>query len=269
MRIFLNYISWPLFARRRLSKLNGEYDLVFCYNTSPVLMAYPAIVAARKYNVPLCLYVLDIWPENLYSVLGIKSKLLRRWVESLSNTIYSHADSLIVLSESMRARILSRINVPEESLSVIPQHAEDFYSIPICDEDLHSRFKGKQVFVFAGNLSPAQGLDEVIESFVEAYNSNKDIVFLVVGDGMSEAHLKLKVKALNAEGYIIFEGRKSADSIPRYSELATAMVASFSTDPALELTIPAKILPIWLLASLFLPAWREKVRMWFRDSTVG
>ena len=46
IRIFLNYVSWPVFSLFSIPRLPGKYDAVFCYNTSPVLMSLPAIVAA-------------------------------------------------------------------------------------------------------------------------------------------------------------------------------------------------------------------------------
>ena len=70
LRIFLNYISFPVTALFNLPRLHGrKYDAVFCYETSPVLMMLPAVVYAKLHRVPLTTYVLDLWPENLYSVM--------------------------------------------------------------------------------------------------------------------------------------------------------------------------------------------------------
>ena len=52
LNIFLNYVSWPLYAAGALHRLPGGYDAVFCFNTSPVLMCWPAIRYARKHHVP-------------------------------------------------------------------------------------------------------------------------------------------------------------------------------------------------------------------------
>ena len=73
--IFLNYVSWPLYAAGALNRLPGGYDAVFCFNTSPVLMCWPAIRYAKKHHIPFTNYVLDLWPENLYSVLPVKTGL--------------------------------------------------------------------------------------------------------------------------------------------------------------------------------------------------
>ena len=54
--IFLNYVSWPLYAAGALKRLPGGYDAVFCFNTSPVLMCWPAIRYAK--NAPYTVYEL-------------------------------------------------------------------------------------------------------------------------------------------------------------------------------------------------------------------
>lgn len=78
LRIFLNYISFPVTALFNLPRLHGrKYDAVFCYETSPVLMMLPAVVYAKRTCVPLTTYVLDLWPENLYSVMPVRNKALR------------------------------------------------------------------------------------------------------------------------------------------------------------------------------------------------
>ena len=59
VNIFLNYVSWPLYAWRALDRLPGGYDAVFCFNTSPVLMCWPAIRYAKKHKIPFTSYVLE------------------------------------------------------------------------------------------------------------------------------------------------------------------------------------------------------------------
>ena len=52
VNIFLNYVSWPWYAAHALHRLPGRYDAVFCFNTSPVLMCWPAIRYAKKHHIP-------------------------------------------------------------------------------------------------------------------------------------------------------------------------------------------------------------------------
>ena len=95
VNIFLNYVSWPWYAAHALHRLPGGYDAVFCFNTSPVLMCWPAIRYAKKHHIPFTNYVLDLWPENLYSVLPVKNRFMRWVAQTVSDSLYRRCDRLI------------------------------------------------------------------------------------------------------------------------------------------------------------------------------
>lgn len=122
----LNYVSWPLYAWGALRRLPGGYDAVFCFNTSPVLMCWPAIRYARRHHIPLTNYVLDIWPENLYSVLPVKNKLMRGIAQGVSDWLYKRCDRLIAMSDLLQQRLMQRTGKSSAQVAVIPQYCEDF-----------------------------------------------------------------------------------------------------------------------------------------------
>lgn len=62
---FMNYYSWRFSAGKYLKKTKEEFDAVIAYQTSPVMMAQPAIDYAKAHNKKLILYCLDIWPACL------------------------------------------------------------------------------------------------------------------------------------------------------------------------------------------------------------
>ena len=135
LRIFLNYVSFPLFALFHLPRLHGRrYDAVLCYNTSPVLMMIPAIVYAKLHRVPLTTYVLDLWPENLYSVLPVKNRFLRSVAQGVSHWLYRRSDRLIALSDAMADKL--RAAAPKSRITVIPQYCEELYLQDVHDEAL-------------------------------------------------------------------------------------------------------------------------------------
>ena len=241
-RIFLNYVSWPVCAVFNLWRLKGPYTAVLCYNTSPVLMNLPAIVYAKLHKVPLTSYVLDIWPENLYSVLPVKNRFLRGIAHWVSDWHYRRCDQLIAMSGSLRRRLCQRTGKPESAVAVIPQHCEDFYAVPIHDEALAARFAGRFNLVFTGNFSPAQSLETVIKAAVKARAAGAQALRLVlVGDGMSADALKALAKKLDAGDTVEFLPSVCPEQIPAYTALADGLVASLSASPDLGMTVPAKI----------------------------
>ena len=242
LRIFLNYVSWPVCAVFNLWRLKGPYAAVLCFNTSPVLMNLPAILYAKAHRVPLTSYVLDIWPENLYSVLPVKNAFLRAVARGVSDWHYRRCDRLIAMSESLRRRLCRRTGKPETAVAVIPQHCEDFYARPIHDKDLAARFAGRFNVVFTGNFSPAQSLETVIKAAVKARAAGAEGLRLVlVGDGMSADSLKALAEELNAGDTVEFWPSVPPERVPAYTALADALVASLSDTEDLGMTVPAKI----------------------------
>lgn len=242
VNIFLNYVSWPWYAAHALHRLPGGYDAVFCFNTSPVLMCWPAILYAKKQHIPFTNYVLDIWPENLYSVLNVKNKALRAIAQGVSDALYKKADRLIAMSEPLQHRLCQRTGMPPQKIAVIPQYCEDFYAVPQPDAALQAQFGGRFNLVFTGTFTPAQSLETVITAVQDARSRGADMLhLLLVGDGMSRAALEAKVKELRAEDAVTFYGSVPATDIPKFTALADALIVCLSDSPDLGLTVPAKV----------------------------
>lgn len=242
VNIFLNYVSWPWYAAHAPHRLPGGYDAVFCFNTSPVLMCWPAIRYAKKHHIPFTNYVLDIWPENLYSVLNVKNKALRAIAQGVSDALYKNADRLIAMSEPLQQRLCQRTGMPPQKIAVIPQYCEDFYAVPQPDAALQAQFGGRFNLVFTGTFTPAQSLETVITAVQDARSRGADMLhLLLVGDGMSRAALEAKVKDLHAEDAVTFYGSVPATDIPKFTALADALIVCLSDSPDLGLTVPAKV----------------------------
>lgn len=242
VNIFLNYVSWPLYAAAALDRLPGGYDAVFCFNTSPVLMCWPAIRYARKHRIPFTNYVLDLWPENLYSVLPVKNALLRKLAQGVSDALYKKADRLIAMSEPLQQRLCQRTGKPPRVVKVIPQYCEDFYAVPQRDEALESQFGGRFNLVFTGTFTPAQSLDMVLRAVLEARQAGAaNLHLLLVGDGMSRESLQTLARELNAGDAVTFYGSVPAREVPKFTTLADALLISLSDSPDLGLTVPGKL----------------------------
>ena len=240
--IFLNYVSWPLYAWGALRRLPGGYDAVFCFNTSPVLMCWPAIRYAKKHKIPFTNYVLDLWPENLYSVLPVGNPLLRRIAQGVSDALYKQADRLIAMSTPLQQRLCQRTGKPEQAVAAIPQYCEDFYAIPQRDPQLEERFAGRFNLVFTGTFTPAQSLDMVLRAVLDARAAGaKDLHLLLVGDGMSRESLQTLARELDAGDAVTFYGSVPAKEVPKFTALADALLISLSDSPDLGLTVPGKL----------------------------
>ena len=225
-----------------LHRLPGGYDAVFCFNTSPVLMCWPAIKYAKKHHVPFTNYVLDLWPENLYSVLPVRNRFLRWVAQTVSDSLYKRCDRLIAMSEPLQKRLCARTGKSTAEVAVIPQYCEDFYAVPQQDSALAERFAGRFTVVFTGTFTPAQSLDMVIQAVLDARAAGADTLhLLLVGDGMSREALQKQVAELLAEDAVTFYGSVPATEVPKFTSLADALLISLSDSPDLGLTVPGKL----------------------------
>lgn len=245
LRIFLNFVSFPLFALFSLPRLHGrKYDAVFCFETAPVMMMLPAIVYAKTHRVPLSTYVLDLWPDNLYAFLPVKSKFWRGVVQWVSNWHYRRSPRLIAMSDKLGELLQQRYGGGKRppAIAVIPQYSEDFYAEDICDETLKQQYTGKFNILFAGNISPLQGLENLVNAIKLVRQAGyTDIRCILVGDGMSRDDLEATIKEQGVEEAFVFHSAVPATEVPRWTGIADALFAGLAKTENLGLTVPGKI----------------------------
>lgn len=243
-RILLNYLSFPVSSLFRVPRLLfKEYDRVFIYQLSPVMMSIAGLILGKMKRVPTVMYVLDLWPENLFSVLDIQNPVLRRIATSVSHWHYRRADRLVALSDSMRDRLLEVTGKRPEDVIVVPQAAEKLYEETVVDAELTKRFNSTFNVVFTGNISPAQSFETMIDAAEILVDAGlTDIRWIVVGDGMSRSHVEELVQQRGLTDYFVFEGHHPVSDMPKYANIADVLVGCLVKSDLLEATVPAKVL---------------------------
>lgn len=244
LRILLNYISYPFFSLFHIPKLLfRHYDHVFIYQLSPVMMALPGILLGKLKHVPTTMYVLDLWPENLYSVLPIKNSVLKKIASAHSHWYYKNVNQLIALSDRMRDKLAIVSGKEPEAIAVVPQACEEIYEKKSSDPVIRQRFTGTFNIVFTGNISPAQSFDTMLDAAdLLVQKGLRDIRWVIVGDGMSRKAVEGAVNKRRLGKYFIFEGQKPIEDMPKYADIAGVLVGCLVKSDLLEATIPAKVM---------------------------
>ena len=231
----LNYLSYLRSASMKINSLDNDFELVFVYQLSPVLMAIPGKKYAKKHNVPLLLYCCDLWPESMKMYIHSESNPAFRWIKKVSKKLYNSADRIICQSTSFLPYLKSTHNIPEHKLTYVPAFADETY----LTQDFTPEDKTVD-FVFLGNLGIAQNLIAVLEAVKKIKNLPGFKVHFV-GDGTFLDEMKLYVLQHDLDQIVIFYGRRPVEEMPKYYKIADACLVSLKADNATGLTLPSKV----------------------------
>ncbi len=230
-----NYVSFMLSALYKVGRLKEEYDLVFIYQLSPILMALPGLKYARQHKIPVLLYCCDQWPESLKVYIKSERNLLFRVMKRVSRYVYSSADRVLCQSPSFVDYLVQTHGLDRDRLEYLPAFADESY----LEEDFTPA--GDTVdFVFMGNLGYAQDLLSVVKA-VEKIRDVPGFMVHFVGDGSCLGKLKEAVKEKGLGDIVMFYGRRPVEEMPEFYRLADACLLSLTAENQIGYTLPAKM----------------------------
>ncbi|MEF9984621.1 MAG: glycosyltransferase family 4 protein [Oscillospiraceae bacterium] len=235
IHLALNYLSYMISSLHKIKKLDNDFDLVFVYQLSPVLMGLAGRKYSKRNSTPLFLYCCDLWPESMKIYLKNEKSLAFRFIKSISKKVYSSADYIAVQSKSFINYLHSVHGIPENQIMYFPAFADESYL-----EFDFTPTNSVTDFVFLGNIGIAQNLSEVINA-VEKIRNIPNFQVHIVGDGSYLQVLKNEVKNKELENIVKFYGRRSVDEMNDFYKLADACLISLKTDDEVGLTLPSKM----------------------------
>ncbi len=187
--------------------IKEKIDVVIVYSP-PLPLALIGGVIKRRLKAKFILLLEDIFPQNAID-LGILSGWSKKpavWLfEAIERRVYRDADAITFHSEGGRKFLIEHKKIPPEKIVTIPNWVDlDFYSRPSRSETFRGQWSltGKFVFLFGGILGPAQGLEFLVEA-ARNVTDLKDVVFLLVGDGMEKTKIESLVASYGLSNVIV------------------------------------------------------------------
>lgn len=228
----LNYFSYPYLAGKYIKKtIQKKFDVIFVNQLSPVMMAKPAIVFKKKFDVPVLMYCLDLWPESLVAG-GIKrGSLIYKLFHKISEMMYKNMDYILVTSEMFQRYLKDEFGVKDKNTAYLPQYAEGlFKKLP------YKEPSGIVNLVFAGNIGAVQSVETIIDA--ARLTVTKPVHFHIVGNGSNLE--KIKKISSDLENVTIY-GRRPIEEMMNFYSMADAMLVTLRADSVLSLTLPGKV----------------------------
>ncbi len=201
--------------------------------TSNILASSSACMVSRQANIPLVYDYLDHFPDSAslyYRNMGIKT-LVRNAVEFLVKTNLGYADKIVVPSKSLERMMLTKYNINQSRLSLIP-NGVDFEIFKARDriEALkriqRSDLKDYLLLIFLGSIESRFDLETPILAVNRLAIEGMKIRLLIVGPELSKYHFYLKNKYSEFLG-IEFVGYVDSKLVPFYIGAADICLAPY------------------------------------------
>ena len=246
-RLSLNYISYVLGGIfTSIFFIKKKIDVIFIFESSPITVALPAIFVKKIKKIPICIWVLDLWPESVVSGGNIKSNFIPSLLNPLVKFIYDKSDKILVSSNGFVDSVKDKgVNI--EKIEYFPQWAEDLFKPVDANFELLPNTVPKESFkiMFAGNIGEAQDFPSIIEA--ARILKDENIQWLILGDGRKSKWVKEKIKDYKLEKCFHMLGSHPLESMLSYYALSDALLFSLKTSIFFQLQFQrgAVLLSLW------------------------
>ena len=231
----VNYVSYMTSATLKALFMKKDFDVIYSFSTSPVLMSLPGAVLKLVTGKPYVIYVLDIWPACLAAMNISPDSFFYRFMGKVSKWIYRRANVLLYSSKRFQQYMenVHGIRMPDEHY--MPQFADDVFE----DEMPAKPESGETRLMFAGNIGKMQNVEVLMKA--AALLKDAPVHWDIVGDGASLDDCKTLSAELGLDEKITFHGRKPLEEMPAYYAMADAMLVSMRDHISVNDTLPGKV----------------------------
>ena len=170
------------------------------------------------------LIIRDIFPEWAVDMGLMGRGLPYRFFDAVARYQYSVADVIGVQTPGNLAYFEKWRQQPGRTLEVLQNWLGEPAKKPCAIRVDATLLAGRKVFVYAGNMGVAQGMDRVLD-LAERLLHRVDVGFLFVGRGSDAARLKTTAQARGLSNVVFFD-ESDPDEIPDlYAQCSVGIVA--------------------------------------------
>jgi glycosyltransferase involved in cell wall biosynthesis len=239
LRRTLNYVSFGISAVLA-SEAVPSPDV--CIATSPQFFSGLSGTVVRKLKqVPFVLEIRDLWPDSIEAVNIDMGQATMKLLRSIEKYMYRSADEIVIVSEAFRNHIVEK-GLLSEKLHYVPNGVNSALFKESTSDRMHfvAELKEKFLVGYIGTHGMAQGLASLVDA-ARNLQDQKDLHFLLVGEGAEKTQLKQQASGLQNITFIDRQDRKTiAEMLP---ELDIALVLLKKAE-LLKTVIPSKMFEI-------------------------
>ena len=238
----VSYLTFNTLASLVSVLSRSRWDVILCPNGSffTGLTAWLVNMAKRAsfiYNVQ------DLYPDVPIRAGQLRNPYAIAALRSLENFMYRKAAHITAISPAIFDNLVSK-GVAPDKISVIPNFVDTDFIRPLPKDNSFAQQHGladKFVVTHAGNLGYVYDLDTMIEA-ASLLHWEKDILFLIVGNGVAKAALEKKTQELKLDN-VRFMPFQPHESLPWLRASSDVQVSLYKSGAANE-SFPSKVYEI-------------------------
>ena len=237
-----SYFSFTFSAFYSIVK-SKPTDVIIC-NSPPLFLGITGYLGAKMKRAKFVFNIADVWPESAVELGILKNKKMIKMAEWLESFLYKKSWKIATATEGIKDYMI-RKGKKEEDVFLLPNgvNTDDFYPIPKNEKMLSDLgLSGKKVFMYAGTLGYAQGLDSILLTASLLKEKQPDIHFLFVGDGQEKEKLLALKEELNLSN-VTFYGSVPVSEMPNMFSLADYSLVPLRNIELFKGARPSKIFP--------------------------
>ena len=229
---------------KRLLEVASDIRPDVIHAHSPVLNAFPALLVARRLDIPVVYEIRAFWEDAAVDHGTTTEGSLRyRATRAMETRAVFTVDAVTTICEGLRRDLVER-GVPDSKITVIPNAVDidNFaYRVP-ADEALRAELglSGKRVLGFIGSFYAYEGLDLLLRALPAIMRQAPDVAVLLTGGGPQEQNLKALVQELGLQDHVKFTGRVPHAEVQRYYSLVDVLVYPRHSMRLTDLVTPLK-----------------------------
>jgi len=206
----------------------------------PLPLGFSAWLLSRIFRVPWVLQLEDLYPDAAIAAGVMTNKKVINFFLAIEKFLYRNAQYISVISKSFQQNLLAK-GIPNSKMEIIPIWADPDEIQPM---EKHNSFRKKHgldkkfVVMYAGNIGHTSCLEDVLHA-AEILQAQKDIQFVIVGEGVKKESLEAEKQAKELMNvlFLPFQPRKI---FPEMLAAADVSLVTLNADSALS-SMPSKI----------------------------
>lgn len=197
----------PFQYKRAIDRyLNNIHFELIITSTPPITFIDTIRYLKNKYKSKVYLILRDIFPQNAKDLGLIRSSLIFNYFRKKEKKLYKLVDSIGCMSP----KNIKFVNQHNQEITLSKLHLLPNWVKVNETENLNFEIKsklnlqGKFIAVFGGNFGIPQQMEFIVE-VAERLSSEKDIIFLLVGDGTEKEKIRSLILEKKTDNIRIFD----------------------------------------------------------------